>query len=73
MLVSFSIILIIKLSLFLTSNVSKICCFSEIEADKCEAILSPICEGSFNCFILLIVSLEIFLFIEVNFSSFLML
>ena len=56
-------------SLFLTSAVSNICCFSEIVADMCDAILSAICDGSFNCLILLIVSLETFLFIEVNFSS----
>ena len=35
-------------NLFLTSTVSKICCFSEIVAVMCEAILSAICEGSFN-------------------------
>ena len=35
----------------------------------CDAILSAICEGSFNCFIELIVSLEIFLLIDVNFSN----
>ena len=56
-------------SLFLTSTVSKICCFSEIVAVMCEAILSAIWEGSFNCLIVLIVSLEIFLFIEVSFSN----
>ena len=56
-------------NLFLTSLVSKICCFSEIEADKWEAILSAICDGSFNCLIVFTVSLDIFLFIEVSFSS----
>ena len=69
MLVSFSIILIIVLSLFLTSIVSKICCFSEMVAVKCEAILSAICDASVNFLILLIVSLETFLLIEVNFSN----
>ena len=59
----------IEFNLFLTSTVSKICCFSEIVAVICEAILSAIWEGSFNCLIELIVSLEIFLFIEVNFSN----
>ena len=49
--------------------VSKICCFSEIVAVICDAILSAIWEGSFNCLIELIVSLEIFLFIDVNFSN----
>ena len=62
MLVSFSIILIIAFNLFLTSTVSKICCFSEIVALICDAILSAICDGSFSCLIELIVSLEIFLF-----------
>jgi hypothetical protein len=32
-------------------------------------MLSAICEGSLSCFIVLIVSLETFLFIEVNFSN----
>ena len=32
-------------------------------------MLSTILEGSFNCFILLIVSEEIFLFTDVNFSN----
>ena len=54
MLVSFSIILIIEFILFLTSIVSKICCFSEIVADICEAILSAIWEGSFNCLIVFV-------------------
>ena len=57
--------------LFLTSTVSKICCFSDIVAVICEAILSAICDASFNCLIVLIVSLEIFLLIEVSFSNFL--
>ena len=35
----------------------------------CEAMLSAICDGSFSCLMVLIVSLEIFLFIEVNFSN----
>ena len=56
-------------NLFLTFAVSKICCFSEIVAFICEAILSPILEGSFNLLIVLIVSFEIFLLIEVNFSN----
>ena len=59
----------IAFNLFFTSTVSNICCFSEIVAVIWEAILSAICEGYFNCFIVLIVSFEIFLFIEVNFSS----
>ena len=56
-------------SLFLTSTVSKICCFSDMVAVICEAILSAICDASFNCLIVLIVSLEIFLLIEVSFSN----
>ena len=56
-------------SLFLTSLVSKICCFSEIEADMCEAILSAIWDGSFSCLIAFMVSLEIFLLIDVSFSN----
>ena len=56
-------------NLFLTSLVSKICCFSEIEAAICDAILSAIWDGSFSCLIVLIVSLEIFLLIDVSFSS----
>ena len=32
-------------------------------------MLSAICEGSFNCLIAFIVSLEIFLLIDVNFSN----
>ncbi len=59
----------IEFNLFLTSIVSKICCFSDIDAEICEAILSAIFEGSLSCLIELIVSLEIFLFIEVNFSN----
>jgi hypothetical protein len=54
-------------NLFLTSLVSKICCFSDIVAVICEAILSAICDGSFNCLIVFIVSFEIFLLIEVKF------
>ena len=69
MLVSFSIILIIELSLFLTSIVSKICCFSEIVAVRWDAILSAMCDALVNFLILLIVSLDIFLLIEVSFSS----
>ena len=69
MLVSFSIIFIIAFIFFLTSTVSKICCFSNIVAVICEAILSAIWDGSFNCFILLIVSEEIFLLIDVSFSN----
>ena len=56
-------------NLFLTSTVSKICCFSEIVELRCEAILSAIFDGSFNCLIVFMVSLEIFLFIDVNFSN----
>ena len=56
-------------NLFFTSTVSKICCFSEIVAVIWDAILSAICEGSFNCLILLMVSFEIFLFTDVNFSN----
>ena len=56
-------------NLFLTSLVSKICCFSEIEADIWDAMLSAIWDGSFNCLILFIVSLEIFLFTAVSFSN----
>ena len=56
-------------NLFLTSTVSNICCFSEIVAVKWEAILSAIWEGSFSCLIVLIVSFETFLLIEVSFSS----
>ena len=56
-------------NLFFTSTVSNICCFSEIVAVICDAILSAICDGSFNCLIVFMVSLEIFLFIEVNFSN----
>ena len=47
------------------------CCFSDIDAFKWDAILSAIFDGSFKIFILFIVSLEIFLLIDVNFSSFL--
>ena len=61
--------MIIVFNLFLTSVVSKICCFSEIVAVIWEAILSAISDGSFNCFIVLIVSFEIFLLIEVSFSN----
>ena len=46
---------------FLTSAVSKICCFSEIVAVRCDAILSAIWDGSFNCLIVFITSLEIYL------------
>ena len=35
----------------------------------CEAILSAICEGSFNCLIAFIVSEDIFLFIDESFSN----
>ena len=56
-------------NLFLTSTVSKICCFSDIVALMWEAILSAIWDGSFNCLIVLIVSLETFLLIDVNFSN----
>ena len=59
----------IAFNLFFTSTVSKICCFSEIVAVMCEAMLSAICEGSFSCFIELIVSFEIFLLIDVSFSN----
>ena len=56
-------------NLFFTSIVSNICCFSEIVAVICDAILSALCDGSFNCLIVFMVSLEIFLFIDVNFSN----
>ena len=59
----------IAFNLFFTSTVSNICCFSEIDAFIWEAILSAILDGSFNSLIVLIVSLEIFLLIEVNFSN----
>ena len=55
---------------FFNSKVSKTCCFSKIVAFKCDAMLSEIFEGSFKSLILLIVSLEIFLLIEVSFSNF---
>ena len=57
------------LSLFLTSRVSNICCFSVIVVFKCEAILSAIFEASFNCLILFIVSVDNFLLIDVSFSN----
>ena len=69
MLVSLSIILIAAFNLFLTSNVSNICCFSDIDALRFETILSTILDGSFSCLILLIVSDEIFLLTDVNFSN----
>ena len=56
-------------NLFFTSTVSKICCFSEIVALMWDAILSAIGDGSLSCLIVLIVSLETFLLIEVNFSN----
>ena len=56
-------------NLFFTSTVSNICCFSEIVAVIWDAMLSAICEGSFNCLIVFIVSLETFLLIEVSFSN----
>ena len=56
-------------NLFLTSVVSKICCFSEIFALMWDAMLSAIWDGSLSCLIVLMVSLETFLLIEVNFSN----
>ena len=56
-------------NLFFTSTVSKICCFSDIVALIWDAMLSAIWDGSLSSLIVLIVSLETFLLIEVNFSS----